>query len=40
MGRWEARLANALMMIGGVVVTIASILVFVFGLLNLGHLAD
>lgn len=40
MGKREAQLAYALMMIGGVVVTVAAIIVFVLGLMNLGHLLD
>jgi hypothetical protein len=40
MGPREERLAYWLIMVGGVVVTAASIVVFILGLLNLGHLFD
>jgi hypothetical protein len=40
MGPREERLAYALMMIGGVVITVAAIIVLILGLLNLGHLFD
>jgi hypothetical protein len=40
MGPREERLAYWLMMIGGVVITVAAIVVLILGLLNLGHLFD
>ncbi len=40
MGPREARLAHALMMIGGVLVIVLSVAVLILGLLNLGHLFD
>ncbi len=40
MGRREAQLAYALMMIGGVVVLVAAIAVLILGLMNLGHLLE
>ena len=40
MGKREAQLAYALMMIGGVVVTVAAIIVLILGFVNLGHLLD
>ena len=40
MGRREAQLAYALMMIGGVVVLVAAIAVLILGFMNLGHLLE
>ena len=38
MGPREARLAYALMMVGGILVVVLALAVLILGLLNLGHL--
>jgi hypothetical protein len=40
MGSREARLARFLLMLGGIVITIASIVIFIAGILSLGDLVN